>query len=72
MAKELVEIVRCKDCVHRPNKNGCGPTIEEQCEGLSIEVEDNTCPCICYDYYYSYQPQDDWFCANGEEKNAGD
>ena len=57
MSKELVEIVRCKNCVHRPDKDGYPPE------------DDYLCPCVNPgDEYYSYCPEDDWFCAEGEEK----
>ena len=53
------EIVRCKDCVHRPkgtNKH-------------DLEFPDYVCPCQCDDFWYSWMPKDDWFCANGERRD---
>ena len=53
------EIVRCKDCKHRPKQTEPGKTV-----GFSLEFPSYRCPC--YDGYYSWYPDDDWFCANGE------
>lgn len=57
MSKELVEIVRCKDCIHRPDEYGY-PINDDYC-----------CPCVnAGDEYYSWCPEDNWFCADGEAK----
>lgn len=53
---DVVEIVRCKDCKHRP-------TGEERDD---LEFPDDKCPCKCEDYWYSWKPSDNWFCGNGE------
>lgn len=29
---------------------------------------DSPCPCVCADSWYSWMPEDDWFCANGKER----
>lgn len=53
------EIVRCKDCKHRPTGTGVNH---------DIEFPDARCPCQCYeDYWYSWMPSDDWYCGNGEK-----
>ena len=56
---DAVEVVRCKDCIHKPrgtrNKH-------------DMEFPDDICPCQCEDYWYSWMPYDDWFCANGERR----
>jgi hypothetical protein len=52
---DLVEVVRCKDCKHRPQKDPSG-----------FVDGDGRCPCICDDYFYSWYPDDNWFCADGE------
>lgn len=60
--KEQPEIVRCKDCKHRPKQTEPSKTY-----GFSIEFpEGSKCPCQCDDGYYSWYPKDDWFCADGE------
>ena len=49
-------VVRCKDCKHRPNENYEFP-------------EGSKCPCHCSgDEYYSLIPDDNWFCADGEQR----
>ena len=50
------EIVRCKDCVHRPKGTN----------NHDLEFPDYVCPCQCDDFWYNWMPKDDWFCANGE------
>ena len=59
----LVEVVRCRDCIHRPIKT------EVYQNGFGIEFPDWMCPYRCDDAYYNRIPQDDWFCGNGERKD---
>ena len=55
------EIILCKDCKHRPiRKNGYI---------MPPEDDDMICPCLCEDFFYSWRPRDDFFCARGERKN---
>lgn len=49
------EIVRCKDCIHKPLWEDGG-----------VRFPDDDCPCYCPDIYYSWIPEDDWFCGNGK------
>ena len=60
----LWELIRCKDCKHRPHKDERGNVVPpEEDEELSL------CPCVDDgDWYYNYIPKDDWYCANGEPK----
>ena len=51
------EVVLCKDCKYRPNKK------------RSFFNNNSVCPCTCEDPFYSWNPKDDWFCANGEKKD---
>lgn len=54
---DAVPVVRCKDCVHCPTK------VEQD-----VRFPDDVCPCQCEDdYYYSWIPQPNWFCPNGEK-----
>ena len=53
------EIIRCKDCKHRPLDG-------EDTQGSGIEFPDGICPCQCEDFWYSWRPDDDWFCANAD------
>ena len=57
---DMVQVVRCKDCKHRPIK----PNDYEN--GFDLEFPDGKCPCQCDDGWYSWYPKDDWFCADGE------
>lgn len=56
------EIIRCKDCKHKPHIEG------EFESGFDIEFPDGNCPCQCEDGWYNWIPEDDWFCANAERK----
>lgn len=48
----LKELVSCKDCKHRPKKDG---------------YFNNVCPCATTgDPYLDWVPEDDWFCPEGE------
>lgn len=55
----VVEVVRCKDCKHRPSGDGANH---------NIEFPDDLCPCQCEDFWYSWMPTDNWFCGNGERR----
>lgn len=57
-----MEIVRCKDCKHKPHLEGDFES------GFDIEFPDDNCPCQCEDGWYNWIPEDDWFCADGERK----
>lgn len=63
------EIVRCKDCIHRGHLE---PTNAMFSGGYCIVFpsEDYECPARCEDSYCNWHPDDDWFCANGERKEA--
>ena len=58
---DAVPVVRCKDCIHRP----IGDPHEHDVK--PPKEEDYKCPCLCQDdSWYSWIPDDDWFCGNGE------
>lgn len=59
---EVKELVLCKNCKHRPT--------ETDDEDMEYEFPDDKCPCQCDDYWYSWMPKDDWFCAEGERKES--
>ena len=65
-AVDAAPVVRCKYCKHRPTDN----SDEKSCGGFDIEFPDAVCPCQCDDGYYSFYPDDDWFCANGEHRDG--
>lgn len=58
------ELIRCKDCKHRPRRSDVG----DEHEGLNLEFPDEKCPCQCEDPWYNWMPRDDWFCGNGERR----
>ena len=58
----IQELVRCKDCKHKPT----GTNRDD------LEFPDDKCPCQCEDYWYSWKPADDWYCGNGEQKDEKD
>ena len=62
------EVVRCRECKHRPKE----PNFETYESGFDIEFpEGSKCPCKCSgDEYYSWYPEDNWFCADGERKDT--
>ena len=60
--KTYIQAVRCKDCKHKPTGSGINHNIQ-------FPEEDYKCPCRCEDFWYSWMPADDWFCANGERKD---
>ena len=66
LLKEQPQIVRCKDCKHRPKE----PNWETYESGFDIEFpEGSKCPCRCSnDEWYSWYPEDNWFCADGERR----
>ena len=62
MNKDAVEVVRCCDCVHFPRGSR---------SNHDIKFPDGICPCQCQDDdRYSWKPDDNWFCADGERKTV--
>jgi hypothetical protein len=68
LLKEQEAVVRCKDCKHRPKE----PNYKTYESGFDIEFpEGSKCPCRCSgDGFYSWYPEDDWFCADGERQEG--
>ena len=58
------ELIRCKDCKHRPRRSN----VDDEHEGLNLEFPDERCPCQCEDPWYNWMPRDDWHCGNGDRK----
>lgn len=56
---DAVEVVRCKECKHRPEYYGPNRLV----------FPDEVCPCQCDDLYYNWMPSDDWFCGDGERRD---
>lgn len=54
---------RCGSCKHRPFE------VEDEGGNNRLKFPDHRCPCYCAgDEWYSWMPDDDWFCANWERK----
>ena len=69
LLKEQPQIVRCKECKHRPEVKKYVRFGRE--EEYYVFPEGSKCPCQCSgDDYYSYCPDDNWFCADGEPKEC--
>lgn len=64
----LIEIVTCAECKHKPTKYD--PEGDEFGFNLvSPNGYDNLCPCLnTDDGFYSYMPEDNFFCAFGERR----
>ena len=66
---ELVEIVRCKDCVHAPRSwDKEGAYIEWPVIDAALGVVDETCPYCCGDRWESQCPRPEGFCDKGERR----
>ena len=66
--KNMVEVVRCKDCKYRGTLELHGT---EACGYSTVDYDkDSKCPCRTDDPFYSWYPDDDWFCAYGEKKES--
>ena len=57
------ELVRCKDCKHKPTDNHIETNVGLLCFPC---FPDDMCPYNIDDPFYSSFPEDDWFCHNGE------
>ena len=62
---DVVEVVRCRDCVHRPSRI---PRASDDHEGLNLEFPDDWCPMQCEDDWNNRMPIDDFFCGYGGRK----
>lgn len=64
----LIDIVPCKECKHRPVKedpNGAD-------YGFNLvgpNEEDDVCPCLVEDGWYSWMPEDNFHCGRGERSS---
>ena len=64
---DAVSVVRCKECKHRP--------IKEDADGADYGFnviapnEDERCPCLVEDGWYSWIPKDDFYCGYGERES---
>ena len=68
LKQEIVgELVRCKDCKHRPMKKD--PNGNDYGFNLYSPTDAEICPCIVGDNWYSWTPKDNFYCAYGERKD---
>lgn len=64
-----IDIVRCKECKHRPVKEN----INGEDYGFNLIApndRDERCPCLVDDGWYSWMPEDDFYCGYGERGGA--
>lgn len=66
-----LEIIRCKDCKHKPHTSDEYDDDKGDC-GFEIIFPDYRCPCRCDDEYYNHIPDDDWYCGNAERRNPNE
>ena len=67
MQLPTIELVRCKECKHRPIKED--PNGENHGFNL-IEPNggDERCPCLVSDGWYSWMPNDNFYCGFAERE----
>lgn len=60
-----IDIAFCKECKHRP--------IKEDADGenygfnlIEPTKDDDRCPCLVDDGWFSWMPEDDFYCGYGE------
>lgn len=64
----LIDIVRCGECKHRPIKDD--PDGADY--GFNIVAptdRDDLCPCLVEDGWYSWMPEDNFYCGRGERRS---
>lgn len=74
-AVDAVPVVRCKDCKHRPVDGSFDSDAGHRRINAPLDEDgddDEVCPCICEDGWYSWRPQDNFFCAYGEKKEGNE
>ena len=68
------ELIRCKDCKHRPHKNKDGYIMPPRVQvgvyawGEPEYDDDKSCPYVCEDGWYSRIPSDEQYCDRAEPK----
>lgn len=61
-----IDIVRCDECKHRPIKEDADG--EDYGFNVIAPNEDERCPCLVEDGWYSWIPKDDFYCGYGERE----
>ena len=69
-AADVVEVVRCKDCIHAPLPGDCEGGSNMEWPKIDGIYEDCTCPYFCDDNWYSTRPDPDGFCEKGERRES--
>lgn len=67
-AADVVEVVRCKDCIHAPLPGDCEGGSNMEWPKIDGIYEDCTCPYFCDDSWYSARPDPEGFCEKGERR----
>lgn len=67
-AADVVEVVRCKDCIHAPLPGDCEGGSNMEWPKIDGIYEDCTCPHFCDDDWYSARPDPEGFCEKGERR----
>ena len=64
------EVVRCKDCIHRPIPMGKSAPVAPLWMNPEVgyQEDDMTCPYLCDDNWYNKMPDDNGYCDKGERK----
>ena len=67
---EMVAVVRCKDCIHRPIPMGKSAPVAPLWMNpeAGYQEDDMTCPYLCDDNWYNKMPDDNGYCDKGERK----
>lgn len=66
--RDVQPVVQCKDCVYRPYYEP--PDSKSASDLVFPDYRFNPCPCRVEDFWYSWMPDDDWFCAYGKRKDG--
>ena len=63
-----IDIVRCAECKHRPIKEDADGAVH----GFNVIApnRDERCPCLVEDGWYSWLPDDNFYCGYGERREV--
>ena len=74
--RKQTELIRCKDCKHRPHRNKDGFVMPPRVQvgvyawGEPEYEDDDSCPYVCEDRWYSHIPDDEQYCDRAERKES--
>lgn len=70
---DVMKVVRCKDCKHRPYLVPAKYDSSGKCIKYAyITSPDDVCPFLCDDPWYNRIPEDNFFCGLGDRKEKKD